>query len=58
MKNISQPIVCIILIGICSTIAWFVSSTFENSSWERDAVRHGHGEWVFNENGKVQFQWK
>lgn len=57
-SNISQQIIYIILIIICSSISWFVSSSFESSSWERDVVRRGYAVWVFDENGRSQFQWK
>ena len=57
-RDISQQIICIILIIICSSISWFVSSSFESSSWERNAVRRGYGVWAFDENGRSQFQWK
>ena len=57
-SNISQQIIYIILIIICSSISWFVSSSFESNSWERNAVRRGYAVWVFDENGSIQFQWK
>jgi hypothetical protein len=57
-SNIRQQIVYISLIIICSSISWFVSSSFESNSWERDAVRRGYGVWAFDENGSTQFKWK